>query len=179
MRIIAPGLVSCSTPGHGGFWLSPDRWNHLCTLFPGFDGYAPDQWLEEDLDWSLAALAWPELFSAHAVRNAVRSIQSCGTIWPADSAERHYMDGPKAWLTLGDPAAQKVLAIADQFDRSTLHLWERGSLSTARGGGWHVWFTRRTDAGQTEHRMVAMPYPNKVFYTDAELARFTPIPIAA
>lgn len=60
----APGIVFYSTPGHGGFHLSPDRQAELQRKFPGFvtfRGNGP-AWFEEDCDACAVILTWPELF---------------------------------------------------------------------------------------------------------------------
>jgi hypothetical protein len=60
-REIAPGIASYSTPGHGGIWLSPERRAAMPAPlrdFPPFGGNAG--WYEEDEDWRIPYLAFPE-----------------------------------------------------------------------------------------------------------------------
>lgn len=67
---VAPGWWSVGTPGHGGFILSAERvamipCAHLDASFnrDGHRGY-----FEEDCDWCIPALAFPEEFRAWANR---------------------------------------------------------------------------------------------------------------
>src|SRR4051812_49058082 len=66
---IAPGIVSYSTPSHGGIWLSPERIGEMprpLQEFVPFGGKqsGPGRWFEEDCDWSVVALAFPQFFPA-------------------------------------------------------------------------------------------------------------------
>lgn len=72
---LAEGLYELTTAGHGGFWVSPDRCAELKRLFPGYEPWAGYPWLEEDCDWCLAPLAWPELFEAADVVAATKTAQ--------------------------------------------------------------------------------------------------------
>jgi hypothetical protein len=102
---IAPGLVQCDTAGHGGYWLSPERWQKLRALFPTQCSYGGEQWLEEDCDWALAALAFPECFDARSIFYAVATVQG----------SPDYMKEPRAWLNGGSAAALRLLAIAGEY----------------------------------------------------------------
>jgi hypothetical protein len=80
---IAPGIVSYSTSSHGGIWLSPERVAEMpkpLREFVPFGGKqsGPGMWLEEDCDWSVAALSFPQFFrpediaAAHATLKGYR-----------------------------------------------------------------------------------------------------------
>lgn len=64
-REIAPGITFVSTASHGGFKL--DR---------GLNAEVPEYmrqtggWYEEDVDWAIVAVAYPEAFSAEEQRDA-------------------------------------------------------------------------------------------------------------
>jgi len=52
-EILAPGIISYSTPSHGGIWLAPERQKEL--------NYSKNwlrtpEWWEEDCDWSVPYL---------------------------------------------------------------------------------------------------------------------------
>lgn len=70
--IYAEGVVFFSTPSHGGFRLSPERLAAipddvlLCT----FGQQGQHGWFEEDEDWALVALAFPEAFKADDLQRA-------------------------------------------------------------------------------------------------------------
>lgn len=54
---LAAGVWRVSTPGHGGFKLSPERNAAVPAI-----AREPDGWYEEDCAWAIAALAHPDAF---------------------------------------------------------------------------------------------------------------------
>jgi len=54
---IARGIMSYSTPRHGGIHLSSSRQNEMPEALKVESG-----WYEEDCDWCLVAIAYPDLF---------------------------------------------------------------------------------------------------------------------
>lgn len=77
---IAPGIVSYSTPSHGGIWLSPERVAEMPPPLQAFVPFGgpqprPGRWFEEDCDWSIVALAFPQFFSADDQGAALLTIQ--------------------------------------------------------------------------------------------------------
>ena len=73
---LAPGLVRVDTAGHGGYHVSEKRWQEIETMFPAFRSWTGRHWLEEDCDWALAPLTWPDLFSSQSIFDALRSAGS-------------------------------------------------------------------------------------------------------
>lgn len=72
---IAPGIVSYSTASHGGIYLSPERVAEMPQSLQDFVPFGgpqkgPGRWYEEDCDWSVAALAFPQFFAEDEVRQA-------------------------------------------------------------------------------------------------------------
>ncbi len=59
-RIIAPGITQVSTAGHGGILLSPERQNAMPAALRRLHAS-----YEEDCEWALVALAFPDEFEAH------------------------------------------------------------------------------------------------------------------
>ena len=63
---IADGIYFVSTPSHGGFYLKPE----LNALVPSdwraasFNGRAQQGWYEEDCDWCMVVLTFPDHFKA-------------------------------------------------------------------------------------------------------------------
>src|SRR5271165_6274308 len=55
---LAPGIWSVSTPGHGGLKLSTQRNGMMPPYMKRAGG-----WYEEDCEWSLVALVFPEVFT--------------------------------------------------------------------------------------------------------------------
>lgn len=61
----APGIVEVSTPGHGGIKLSPERNRAMPESVRRSGG-----WYEEDVDWSLVVMVFPEAFTSGQVSAA-------------------------------------------------------------------------------------------------------------
>lgn len=93
VEVIADGITAVSTAGHGGYKLAPYRWARVKALFPNQQTYAPDGWLEEDCDWALAALAWPELFSDRDVYYAVQTFKADGDYYAPTRAWLQTLEG--------------------------------------------------------------------------------------
>lgn len=72
--IYADGIVAHSTAGHGGFHLSTDRNVKIHPLLR-----KETQWYEEDSEWAIVALSFPELFTAHERSTAEKIIRNT---WP-------------------------------------------------------------------------------------------------
>lgn len=72
--IYAEGVVFHCTVGHGGFHLSPDR---NAKIHPLLRKDAP--WYEEDCEWAIVALSFPELFTGYERSMAERTIRNT---WP-------------------------------------------------------------------------------------------------
>ncbi len=54
-EVLADGIVSYSTPSHGGIWLSAERQEQLAKWLPaGFENFLKTlKWWEEDCDWTI------------------------------------------------------------------------------------------------------------------------------
>ncbi len=63
--IYAEGVVSHSTSGHGGFHLSPGRNRQVDASVRSAGG-----WYEEDCEWAIVALTFPDLFTGYERRCA-------------------------------------------------------------------------------------------------------------
>lgn len=163
---LAPGIHQMSTAGHGGVWLSSSRVVALKKAFPGFQPFAGWPWLEEDCDVCLVSLAWPEVCSASAVRDAVRMVRSM-VAWKGCGSK---------WAAVRDQIRPDVLDIADAEERRLIaaDAWERGGLCSGHfrapyGDCWAVSLRRVRDGARTTR---LMPYPNAREFTTAQLALF-------
>ncbi len=72
---IAPGIILYSTPSHGGYWLSPARIAAMPKPLRQFQPFAGPNFYEEDCDWSIVALAFPQFFPADAIPAALETIK--------------------------------------------------------------------------------------------------------
>lgn len=69
-RTIAPGIISCSCSGHGGFYVDEARFNAMPPKYQAllWPGRAPNNgaWFEEDSAWVGVVLSYPnELLEYH------------------------------------------------------------------------------------------------------------------
>lgn len=102
-RQIAPGIVSHSTAGHGGIHLSPERLKAMPAGLRMVQTYSGSpQWFEEDADWALVALAFPESFTGQQIASAV------STVGPVKVD--NYMAPASAWLAGPEGAGVRRLA---------------------------------------------------------------------
>lgn len=72
--IYADGVIAHSTAGHGGFHLSADRNSKVHSLLR-----KDTPWYEEDCEWAIVALSFPDLFTAHERAAAEKTIRNT---WP-------------------------------------------------------------------------------------------------
>jgi hypothetical protein len=72
---IAPGIVSYSTPSRGGYWLSDARVASMPRQLRDFQPFAGPNFYEEDCDWSIVALAFPQFFPDDAIPAALETIK--------------------------------------------------------------------------------------------------------
>lgn len=72
--IYADGVIAHSTAGHGGFHLSADRNGKVHPLLR-----KDTPWYEEDSEWAIVALSFPDLFTAYERSMAERTIRNT---WP-------------------------------------------------------------------------------------------------
>ena len=72
---IAPGIIRYDTPSHGGYWLSPERVAEMPKPLREFTPWAGPGWFEEDCDWAVVALAFPQFFPEDAIPAALKTLQ--------------------------------------------------------------------------------------------------------
>jgi len=66
----AEGVIFYSTPGHGGFKLSPERNEKIPPKLRNSDG-----WYEEDCEASIVITAFPEMFTEKDHEYAAKSLK--------------------------------------------------------------------------------------------------------
>jgi hypothetical protein len=74
-RELAPGIVWITTPSHGGYWLSDDRQAQMPEQYRAVRPFAGKGWYEEDCDWCLVALSFPEHFTDKEQSAAVETLK--------------------------------------------------------------------------------------------------------
>ena len=76
----ARGIIFYSTAGHGGFHLSPTVNSKVPEALRIEDG-----WYEEDCDWALVFVSFPEIFKKEYA-NAIQAVRD----WHPDRYEKHF-----------------------------------------------------------------------------------------
>lgn len=90
----APGIVFHSTASHGGFHLSAERIAEMPKALQEFVPFGgpqkgPGRWFEEDCDWSVVALSFPQFFREKDIEAAHRTLKGYRPeVWAAFMAER-------------------------------------------------------------------------------------------
>ena len=65
---VAEGITFVSTASHGGYHLSPEKNQVVNEIWR-----RQDNWYEEDCDWAIVAITFPEFFTKEDVSNARRT----------------------------------------------------------------------------------------------------------
>jgi hypothetical protein len=73
---IAPGIIHHETASHGGFYLSPARVAQMPKPLRDFKPFAGANWYEEDCDWAIVAVAFPQFFPAKDILAASATLKS-------------------------------------------------------------------------------------------------------
>lgn len=77
---IAPGITLHTTASHGGYHLSDQRVASMPKPLRDFIPFGgmqtgPGRWFEEDCDWAVVALAFPQIFPADAIPAALKTLE--------------------------------------------------------------------------------------------------------
>lgn len=98
---LGSGIFKVGTPEHGGIFVPDDLIARLPDALCRQNGYSGfGNWFEEDLEWALPVIAFPELFSARLCYYAVLSIRAYNDAKPGEylfSAARWLREDPAAW----------------------------------------------------------------------------------
>lgn len=160
----AEGITFYTTASHGGFHLSDEREAELRKLLPDWCSFNGNHtWYEEDCDWAVVVIVFPQYFGADILFNAARVART----WQDKSIEA--CKWAAVVKLLDRPEIKKTL---DRETKRRERLWERGSMFAGGfrsdlKGKWVVYLTRGD-----ESKKVLMDYPKKSLYTDKEVAKF-------
>ena len=81
---VADGIVFYSTASHGGYHLSAERKAQMPALYRAIKTFAGGNWYEEDCDWCLVALSFPQYFDERTLIAAKDTLR-----WNAENSERY------------------------------------------------------------------------------------------
>lgn len=171
---LAPGIVRHHTAGHGGILLSPERQQGMPAALRSFVPFAGDGAYEEDCDWAVIALAWPEHFRPESVYNAVRAVQEAPGYFGAAVAA--WLDSPQAANVKAIAAAWQAgaagkyrVACCGSVPRRHEGLAQRAQRAmSSRTGLWWALLCRVPDGARAE-----------ALLTDDEMTKGDPIDIRA
>lgn len=127
VKEIADGITRASTASHGGYRISAERHHAMPDVLRAHEPYAGRHWYEEDCDWAVVALAFPDEFKPYDVFQAVRMARF----------RQDYFKAVRAWLDSGHAATARPLAIYQQFLTENGQRFEPGTSMTD-GNGWRV-----------------------------------------
>lgn len=127
------GIKCYECAGHGGFHLSPERMAQLPPTLRSFVGYGGVSWYEEDCDWAIVALAFPDYFEPRAIFHAERT------------ARNYHKAETEAFFKTAD--GQKIVEIADRYLRENGEKYAACGGSSGDNGSWHARY-RRVDDGE-------------------------------
>jgi len=176
-REIADGIVCHGTPSHGGIHLSPARQRVVRQLFPRFETFAGGAWYEEDCDWAVVVVAFPDDHDPKSLRGAVRMI--LGMKGQGNNGE--WLTGTSGWphvaewLT-GTSQGREILDRVARTEEELRGQWEVGSMGSPGGNEYpeNCWSVGLTQVGTDERKQVIFSeYPGEIFYTNEEVTRLT------
>ncbi|NCA72565.1 MAG: hypothetical protein EOM91_21400 [Sphingobacteriia bacterium] len=130
---IAEGIVEHSTESHGGIVLSEERFAAMPECIKAVKPWAGPRSYEEDQDWALVVLAFPEHFDPRSCWCALKIARSATSRsnhdWlPPDLREPSWTLDLAAYLET--ETGQAFRAKADRYAAETAGLFEPGSWGT-------------------------------------------------
>lgn len=123
---LAVGIMSYSTPGHGGIHLSKARQEAMPVALRVDGG-----WYEEDCDWALPAVVWPEAF-------VIEGSEAMGTPEQvkAEAIRCVKQWNPDRWTRLtGEPVTAEESSIIADREFQAAHAGDY--ITVAAYGSWH------------------------------------------
>jgi hypothetical protein len=119
----APGLWAMSTPGHGGFLVDYELLLQMPPAILKIQTFAGRGWYEEDCDWALVTLAFPEFFEPRDCFYAIETAKA----WHKDKLDLN------AYLE-SDPKGQTVKVKALKWFNEHHKNFEFGIMTGGAGG---------------------------------------------
>lgn len=123
--LYSEGITEYGTPSHGGFRLNEKRHDDMPPALKAFNSWAGGSsgfwWYEEDCDWAIVALAFPQHFTAEEQGHAHRTVRN----WHPEVYEAHFK------LTLAPGESNK------RDERAWMARHGNSMLVLAAWGDWH------------------------------------------
>lgn len=131
IEIVADGIVKVSTASHGGYHLDAKALAAMPAPLRAIGTFAGLGWYEEDCDWCLVALAFPQHFYEYKQLCAVGTALGCN-------------DLARLWLAT-DPQGAAYLARVEAYRKEHGAQFSIGSYGTGQGKMW--WAKAKNLAG--------------------------------
>lgn len=109
---ITPGITLHRTEGHGGLELSAARLAAMPAVLRELPTWAGTRWYEEDCDWALVVLAFPQFFPDGHCHAAIRTARNLR--YPVDWDA--YLTGTRQGRLCAGKAARDQRVNADRFE---------------------------------------------------------------
>lgn len=151
----ADGITFYSTSSHGGFKVSAKRFAEMPERIRAVGTFAGDPgWFEEDCDWALVAVAFPQYFSGYEHFQAVKTLEN----YQPKALAQEDKDCAAAWL------------------EANRNLWTTGTQGTTDKFGWFVNAYSLVDpAQQTSREFPGVPIIPATFTKDEFIGNDWPI----
>ncbi len=167
--VIADGIVRHSTAGHGGIVLSEERFAAMPECIKAVTPWAGRLAYEEDQDWALVALAFPEHFDVrscwYALKTARGATARSDHDWlPPDLREPSWALDLAVYLETD--AGRALQAKAEQYAVETAGLFEPGSYGTD-GKTCRQWATNEATGAEI---VIAYPSGSKACFAGGAFA---------
>jgi len=162
---VAPGITRIDTASHGGYHLSAERIQAMPEQLRRFKPYAGEGWYEEDCDWAIVALAFPQHFDDYAVMCAVE--QQFGEF--GQQPAREYLEQ--------DPRGADVMRRGLAFRRANREKFRDQGGMSGDNGSWTLW---AENLARTVRLSAAFPRANSIdeghyalptLFTEADIER--------
>ena len=75
---VTEGIVFYDTASHGGYKLSNEKINEMPAELKNIKPWAGAGWYEEDCDWSIVVLSFPEFFTIEQIKGALLTAKNTG-----------------------------------------------------------------------------------------------------
>jgi len=131
VKVVAEGIVQVSTPGHGGYWLSPER-NRAVPA----DARNEDGWYEEDSEWAIPCLVHWDAFARHWRSGGMSREDLEDLRGSADQTLRDWH--PKAWEAIFGRTLSSEESRTLQR-QAWIEAHRQDYLVTSAMGSWHDW----------------------------------------
>jgi len=162
---VARGITRIDTASHGGYHLNAERLAAMPEQLRRITPFAGAGWYEEDCDWAIVAIAFPQHFDDFAVLGAVET--QSGQF--GQQLAREYLEQ--------DPRGRDVARRAFAFRRANAEKFRDQGGMSGDNGGWTMWCE---NLARTVRLSAAFPRANSIdeghyalprLFTEADIER--------